>query len=58
MPYLRYQKMGENNNNLRFVPFEDLMGLSISKGFSSIVVPGSGVAFFDTNENNSFESKK
>lgn len=50
--------MGESCNNLRFVPFEDLMGLGTSKGFSSIVVPGSGVPYFDTYENNPFETRK
>ncbi len=34
------------------------MGLGTSKGFSSIIVPGSGVPYFDTYENNPFETKK
>jgi len=40
------------------VPFEDVMGLGLSKGFSSIIVPGSGDPNYDTFENNPFESKK
>jgi U3 small nucleolar RNA-associated protein 7 len=43
---------------VEFVPFEDLVGLGHSKGFSSIIVPGSGVPIYDTYENNPFESKK
>ncbi len=45
-------------NNLAFVPFEDIVGMGTNKGFSSIIVPGSGVPFYDTFENNPFESKK
>jgi U3 small nucleolar RNA-associated protein 7 len=33
-------------------------GLGTSKGFSSIIVPGAGVPFYDTFENNPFESRK
>lgn len=34
------------------------MGLGTSQGFSSIAVPGSGVPYYDTFENNPFETKK
>jgi len=36
------------------VPFEDLIGLGTSKGFSSLIVPGSGLPYYDTFENNPF----
>lgn len=44
--------------NLRFAPFEDIVGLGTSGGFRSIIVPGSGVPFYDSFENNPFETKK
>lgn len=42
----------------KFVPFEDVMGMTTSTGFSSILVPGSGIANFDTYEANLFETGK
>lgn len=56
-PYMTYKSRG-NINNSRFVPFEDLMGLGTTYGFSSIAIPGSGVPYYDTFENNPFETKK
>ena len=44
--------------NCRFVPFEDIMGIGTTEGFSSIAIPGSGVPFYDSFENNPFETKK
>lgn len=41
-------------NNSKFVPFEDIVGLGTSKGFTSIIVPGSGIPFYDSFENNPF----
>jgi U3 small nucleolar RNA-associated protein 7 len=59
MPYLRHQKVRKNNNNnIRFVPFEDLMDMGTSNGLSSVVVPGNGVPYFDIYEKNPFETKK
>ncbi|CAM6005374.1 unnamed protein product [Sphagnum balticum] len=54
----RMLKGGNSIINSRFVPFEDLVGVGTSTGFSSIVVPGSGVPFYDTFESNPFETKK
>lgn len=54
---MTYKSRG-NINNSRFVPFEDLMGLGTTYGFSSIAIPGSGVPYYDTFENNPFETKK
>lgn len=59
LPYLRHQCSSKYAvNNAVFAPFEDIMGLGTSKGFTSIIVPGSGVPYFDTFENNPFETKK
>jgi U3 small nucleolar RNA-associated protein 7 len=48
----------KNVRNMRFVPFEDVIGLGETKGFSSIIIPGSGDPNYDTFEFNPFESKK
>ena len=45
-------------NNCKYIPFEDLLGLGTSYGYSSIAIPGSGVPFYDTFESNPFETKK
>lgn len=45
-------------SSLRFRPLEDILGIGHSHGFTSIIVPGSGEANFDTFENNPFVSSK
>jgi U3 small nucleolar RNA-associated protein 7 len=57
-PYLVHRLPGENVEEARFCPFEDVLGIGHSGGFSSIVVPGSGEANFDTFESNPFENKQ
>lgn len=44
--------------NVVFRPFEDVLSFGHSHGVSSIVVPGSGEANFDTNEANPFQNTK
>ena len=48
MPYLRHNTKGYHINNMNFAPFEDILGLGTSKGFSSVIVPGSGIPFYDS----------
>jgi len=42
----------------RFIPFEDVLGLTTDEGYNSIVIPGSGDPHFDAWEANPFESSK
>jgi U3 small nucleolar RNA-associated protein 7 len=46
-PYMIYQSHG-HINNCQFVPFEDIMGLGKTNGFSSISIPGSGIPYYDS----------
>lgn len=41
---------------IMFCPFEDVLGVGHDSGFSSLLVPGSGIAQFDSNEADVFES--
>lgn len=55
MLYLRHNCSTKHNVvNMNFVPFEDAMGMGTNKGFASVVIPGAGVPFFDSFENNPF----
>lgn len=45
-------------HSAQFVPFEDVLGICHDMGYSSIVVPGSGLANFDSYEANPFETSK
>lgn len=40
------------------VPYEDVLGVGHSRGYSSLVIPGSGEANFDEYEDNPFETKR
>ncbi|XP_053659518.1 WD repeat-containing protein 46 [Anopheles marshallii] len=54
-PYIRH---GTNGSiaSIRFCPYEDILGLGTSKGFVSLIVPGSGEPNFDTFEANPYQS--
>jgi len=56
-PYMVEQFPGKEIRSVKFCPFEDVLGISHSHGFSSIVVPGAGEPNFDAFEANPFENK-
>lgn len=44
MPYMKHRlPKSQKISDCRFVPYEDVMGMATSNGFSSILVPGSGL---------------
>ncbi|KAJ4369247.1 putative U3 small nucleolar RNA-associated protein 7 [Neocucurbitaria cava] len=60
MPYMSWGGEALSIGRVRFCPFEDVLGISHDKGFSSIIVPGSGEPNPDTMEagTNPFETSK
>jgi len=55
--YMKLDLPGRTPRSIRFCPFEDILGVGHDAGFSSLIVPGSGLAQFDSNEADVFESK-
>merc|ERR1740133_889969 len=58
MPYLTEEYPGLTVSSCRFRPYEDCLGVGLSSGFASILVPGAGYANYDSFEANPFETKK
>jgi U3 small nucleolar RNA-associated protein 7 len=57
-PYMSWGGDGQRIENLRWCPFEDVLGVAHDKGFSSVLVPGSGEPNFDSMEANPYETPK
>ncbi|EJT79229.1 small nucleolar ribonucleoprotein complex subunit [Gaeumannomyces tritici R3-111a-1] len=57
-PYMTWGGEGKRVENVRWCPFEDVLGIGHEKGFSSTLVPGAGEANFDALEVNPYETKK
>ncbi|EGC32553.1 hypothetical protein DICPUDRAFT_81631 [Dictyostelium purpureum] len=56
-PYLIH-KNNSIANSVQFCPFEDVLGIGTQSGFSSTLVPGSGIANYDSMEADPFASNK
>jgi U3 small nucleolar RNA-associated protein 7 len=57
-PYMAWGGEGKRVERVRWCPFEDILGISHDKGFSSIIVPGAGEPNFDALEVNPYENAK
>lgn len=57
-PYMKHQfSHGQKINSIAFCPYDDVLGVGHSRGFTSVLVPGAGEPNFDTFVANPFESK-
>jgi U3 small nucleolar RNA-associated protein 7 len=56
-PYMTHLEAGTAIQDIRFCPYEDVLGVGTAKGFRSLVIPGSGEPNFDSLEANPYQSK-
>ncbi|TAQ89152.1 hypothetical protein B7494_g2550 [Chlorociboria aeruginascens] len=56
--YMKWGGEGNHIERVRWRPFEDILGVSHSSGFSQIIVPGAGEPNFDALEANPYENTK
>ena len=58
-PYMKHRFSNNKikSKKMKFINFEDFLGIGTNFGFSQISVPGSAFANFDTFENNRYETK-
>ncbi|KAK4691657.1 U3 small nucleolar RNA-associated protein 7, partial [Lecanoromycetidae sp. Uapishka_2] len=57
-PYMGWGGEGKHIERVRWCPFEDVLGISHDRGFSSIIVPGAGEENYDALELNPYENTK
>ena len=57
-PYMNWGFDGRQIQSLQWCPFEDILGIGHSSGFSSTIIPGAGEPNFDALEINPYETTK
>lgn len=57
-PYMGWGAEAKTIERVKWCPFEDVLGISHDKGFSSIIIPGAGEPNFDALEINPYETTK
>jgi U3 small nucleolar RNA-associated protein 7 len=57
-PYLTNVLGGRSIKDVKFCPFEDVLGVGTDRGFQTLLVPGSGEPNFDSGEGDMYESAK
>eukprot|EP00116_Pleurobrachia_bachei_P000949 sb/3461211/ len=57
-PYMTHRLESGNIEGLQFAPFEDVLGVGHTNGFTSLLIPGAGQANFDALEANPYENKR
>lgn len=55
VPYMRH-RLDDNISDIEFCNFEDVLGIGHQKGFTSLIIPGSGEPNFDALETNPYMS--
>ncbi|KAK9369887.1 WD40-repeat-containing domain protein [Lipomyces kononenkoae] len=55
-PYMTHLSPGSIVNDVRFCPFDDILGFGHDEGFTSLIVPGAGEPNFDALEVNPYET--
>lgn len=58
IPYMTHMEPSQKIQNVEFCSFEDVLGISHSCGFSSVLIPGSADANYDALELNPYQTKK
>lgn len=58
VPYMTHHAPASQINDVRFCPFEDVLGYGHQEGLGHLIIPGAGEANFDALEINPYASRK